>query len=77
MSLLPNAHSSSMGCRKPSWRKIIPPEWSDKVTNGEYWEQVKIYAEMRVDMAMMDTAKLPELVNSKVDSPIQENSAGP
>ena len=63
VSLLPSGHSSSMGCRKPSWRKFIPPEWSDKVTNGEYWEQVKIYAEMLVDMAVKDTAKLPELVN--------------
>jgi hypothetical protein len=63
VSLLPSGHSSSMGCRKPSWQKFIPPEWSDKVTNGEYWEQVKIYAEKLVDMAIKDTAKLPELVN--------------
>lgn len=63
VSLLPNAHSSSMGCYKPHWRKFIPVDWSDKVTNGEYWEQVKIYSEMLVEMAKSDTAKLPELVN--------------
>ena len=37
VSLLPSGHSSSMGCRKPSWQNFIPPGWSDKVTNGEYW----------------------------------------
>jgi hypothetical protein len=63
VSLLPNAHSSSMGCRKPSWRKFIPPERTDKVTNADYWEQVKIYAEMLVDLAIKDTTKLPELAN--------------
>jgi hypothetical protein len=63
VSLLPSGHSSSMGCRKPKWRNFILPDWSDKITNGEYWEQVKIYAEMLVDMAIKDTAKLPELVD--------------
>ena len=60
-----------MGYRKPSRRKIIPPEWSDKVTNGEYWEQVKIYAEMLVDMATMVRPNFPELVNQLSNLPIQ------
>ena len=61
VSLLPGWHSSSMGCRKPLWRNFVSSEWSNKVTKGEYWEQVKIYADILVELAITDTAKLPEL----------------
>ncbi|HWD94410.1 MAG TPA: hypothetical protein VG938_18910 [Verrucomicrobiae bacterium] len=63
ISLLPSAHSSTSGCQKPKWRGFIPLDWSGKVTDSEYWEQVKTYAEILVDIATKDISKLPELVN--------------
>jgi hypothetical protein len=63
MSLLPNMHGFTSGCRKPAWRSFIPADWSDKVTNRDYWDQVMIYADLAVGMAKVDLAKLAELVD--------------
>jgi hypothetical protein len=62
VSLLPSSHGVTSGCHKPSWRKFIPTEWSEKVTHSEYWEQIGIYADMLVEIAASDTTKLTELV---------------
>lgn len=62
ISLLPNQHQTSSGSHKPSWRSLIPDDWEKGVTQGEYWEQVSIYAELAVSMASHDLKKLNELI---------------
>ncbi|MEI2724654.1 MAG: hypothetical protein V9H26_14275 [Verrucomicrobiota bacterium] len=61
-SFLPQVHSSSSGCHKPAWQKFIPEGWSDKVTNGDYWQQVINYSELLVEVAAADSHKLATLV---------------
>ncbi len=62
VSLLPQHRQFSSGSRKPEWRDIIPDDWSKGVTYQEYWEQIAIYAELAVGMAMGDTRKLTNLI---------------
>lgn len=62
MSLLPRSHSTSMGTRKPAWRKTIPDDWSKGVSHREYWEQTSIYSEMAINTAKGDRQKLAELI---------------
>ncbi|MEK4058503.1 MULTISPECIES: hypothetical protein [Paenibacillus] len=58
IELLPDQQTTSGGTYKPKWRKIIPEEWKNDVTQIEYWEQVSFYAEMLISMAGLDTTKL-------------------
>ena len=51
ISLLPNQHQVSTGSHKPTYRKFIPENWQENVPASEYWEQVRGYAVMAVDMA--------------------------
>lgn len=60
-SLLPNQHSTTSGTHKPVWRNIIPEGWGERVTNVEYWEQSQFCAELIVELAGFDTAKLATL----------------
>ncbi len=63
LNLLPNQQQASMGTHKPTWRKVIPDDWEEGVTQKEeYWEQVSFYAELAVSMANDDIDKLNELV---------------
>jgi hypothetical protein len=63
IQLLPGQHQTSFGSHKPSWRKTIPNNWEKSVTPQEYWQQVSSYAEIAVDVAMHDTARLAELID--------------
>src|SRR5208282_2330060 len=63
MSLLPHMHGFTSGCRKPAWRQFIPAGWSDKVTNGDYWNQVMGYADLMLGVAKVDLTKLAELID--------------
>jgi hypothetical protein len=63
MSLLPNVHGFTSGCRKPAWRQLVPAGWSDKVTNRDYWEQAMVYADLAVGVAKVDLTKLAELID--------------
>ncbi|MHC4154292.1 MAG: hypothetical protein ACYST6_05145 [Planctomycetota bacterium] len=63
LGLLPNEQQSSMGSHKPVWRKIIPDDWEKGVTNEEYWEQVSRYADIAVEMAKGNFARLNELIS--------------
>jgi hypothetical protein len=63
LKLLPNIQQSSSMTRKPSWRKIIPDDWSESVTNQDYIEQVNAYAELAINQAKQDRLKLATLVN--------------
>ena len=63
-SLLPNKHSTTSGTHKPSWRKTIPEGWEKGVTNSEFWEQSRFCAELIVELAGCDVAKLASLVDN-------------
>ncbi|AVI65858.1 hypothetical protein CKQ84_08155 [Shewanella sp. WE21] len=63
-SLLPSQHSTTSGTHKPVWRKIIPEDWEQGVTNGEYWEQSRFCAELIVQQAEYDIAKLASLAGN-------------
>ncbi|MGI9346247.1 MAG: hypothetical protein ACR2PW_08290, partial [Gammaproteobacteria bacterium] len=63
IQLLPNQIQSSAGSRKPSWRKIIPDDWKNSVTHGEYWQQISSYARLAVGAAGQDTARLSVLID--------------
>lgn len=70
LSLLPELRQVSLGSRKPTWRKMIADEWSKVVTQGEYWEQISIYAELAITMAKSDLSKLVDLINRLDDLPL-------
>lgn len=61
--LLPNQHQSTMGSHKPSWRKVIPDDWTEGVSNQEYRQQVSFYADLAVSMADQDVVKLAQLID--------------
>jgi len=63
IQLLPGQHQTSFGSHKPSWRKTIPDDWEKGVTNQEYWQQTSFYAELAVDAAGQDTARLSVLID--------------
>jgi len=70
LSLLPNPIQHSSGASKPKWRMSIPEDWP-KVTQKEYWDQVTMYADMIVDLAEHDIAKLAEITSHLDDFPQQ------
>ena len=60
-SLLPNQHRTTSGTHKPSWRETVPDEWEKVVTKNEYWEQSRFCAELLVEQAGYNIAKLTTL----------------
>jgi hypothetical protein len=64
LSLLPTSHQVSSGSHKPTWRKIIPEDWKKGVSKEEYWDQVSSYANLAVEMAKNDLAKLREIIDN-------------
>lgn len=62
LSLLPNQHQMSTGSHKPVWRGTIPEDWAKGISQHEYWDHVSYYAEMAVEIANADIAKLTELI---------------
>ena len=69
MNLLPNKHQTSMESNKPLFRKYIPEEWKVDVSESEYWEQVREYAAMAVDMAKRNPDHFLELINNLQNIP--------
>lgn len=63
LALMPEAHSVTSGTRKPTWRKLIPAEWPEGVTNRDYWQQVNGYAAIALELAKSDPARLAELLD--------------
>lgn len=63
LSLLPNQNQMSMGSHKPTWRKSIPEQWTGKISNKEYWEQISFYAEFAVEKAKDNVDRLNELIS--------------
>jgi hypothetical protein len=63
VNLLPGSQQSSSMTHKPTWRKIIPDNWSEGSTGPDYWEQITGYAELAIAAAKLDRSKLLTLVN--------------
>lgn len=64
LSLLPNQHHTSIGTHKPKYRNFIPDTWKQEVSNSEYWQQVKEYAAMAVEMAKGHIERIVKLVEN-------------
>lgn len=62
LSLLPNRHQITSGSYKLHWRYVAPEEFG-KVTHTEYWEQVKIYSKLLVDMSNDSFSRKLELAS--------------
>ena len=62
ISLLPNQNQVSMESHKPSWRKTIPEDWKNSVTEEDYWNQITFYSELAVSIAESSIDKLNELI---------------
>lgn len=62
LTLLPQFHSVSSGTRRPTWRDMIPEDWPRNVSRVEFNEQVKLYAELAVNVARGNPTKLVDLV---------------
>lgn len=62
LHLLPNHYQTTTGSRKPAWRGMIPKDWSDTVSQQEYWDQVLSYSDMLLDISKGNSAKLAELI---------------
>jgi hypothetical protein len=69
MSLLPQSHQISLTTRKPAWRRLIPDDWSDGVTNREYYDQVVAYADLAISAAKRDRSKLSLLIDDLIKFP--------
>lgn len=63
LQLLPGHQRMSSGTHRPKWRRTIPRDWKEEVSHREYWDQVSAYAEMAVDAAGTDPAKLTQLAS--------------
>ncbi len=62
LKLLPGQHQTSSGAHKPRWRKAIPEGWKDGVSKQDYWEQVRSYSELAVNVAGVDFDHVSELI---------------
>jgi hypothetical protein len=74
LSLLPQLHQSSSGSRKPRWRVMIPEDWPQGVTRKEEMEQIVIYTDLAISLAMKDLSKLADLIDrlAHLPAPAQE-----
>lgn len=61
--LLPNNHQSTMGSYKPTYRDNVQENYRPSVSNKEYWEQVRRYSKMAINIAINDISKIPELID--------------
>ena len=69
LSLMPNNHGFTTGCRQPTWRDYIPKDWNDRVLQREYWEQIFAYFELAVGLAKKSVDKLSKLIEYLDDLP--------
>jgi len=69
VNLLPTLHGVTSGTRKPVWRSFIPPGREETVTVPQYWAQVQVYAEMCIQIAARDLAKLIQLIDRLPELP--------
>ena len=63
INLLHDENTVSDGSYKPRWRKTIPENWKEGVTQQQYWGQVSFYSDLAVSKAGSNTEKLNELID--------------
>lgn len=63
ISLLPNQSQISTGSYKPSFRKYIPDDWSNTITQKDYKDQITVYLELAISMSGQDISKMAQLVD--------------
>ena len=75
LNLLPRNRGFALPSHHPTWREYIPLDWKDSVLLSEYWEQIRAYTELVIDLGKKDTEKLGALINRLSDLPgvAQEN----
>lgn len=64
ISILPNVHQVSSYTRKPTFRNSIPLNWSEKVSNIDYWKQIEFFAELAVEKTKDNLARLEKLIDN-------------
>jgi len=74
-SLLPKVHSHSSGTHKPIWRKYIPDDRKDGVSQSQYWEDVIAYGHLAIELARSDVDKIAGLVRGYFELPIEIRGA--
>lgn len=62
LELISESRTMSAGTREPVWREIIPEGWAKGVTYGEYYHEVRGYAELAVAASEQDPNLLGEIV---------------
>ena len=62
LHLLPSGHGFTSGTNKPKWRKFIPDDFKEEVSNEEYFKQIIEYGNYAVELAEKDYSRLPKLV---------------
>ncbi len=62
LQLLPSQNQISSRTHKPIWRKLIPRDWKEGVTNEEYQQQISFYVELAVDKASQNADRLSKLI---------------
>ena len=62
LGLLPNQRTYTTGSRQPTWRDYIPRDWKTGVSDAEYWEQIKNYTDLALEIAKTSAEKLGELI---------------
>jgi len=63
LAILPESNQIGGYNQKPAWRDWFPSDWSEGVTRSEMHRQVRNYAELAVELAMGDVAKLTEIIS--------------
>ncbi len=66
INLLPQSYGFTTGTRKPVWRPTIPSDWSSRVTNRQFWEQVVRYFDIALEQAAGQPERLSDLID-KID----------
>lgn len=63
LNLLPGSKSVTHFIQRPTWREIIPDNWSPGVTHMQYIEQVEYYSEIAVKTADGNAQRLSDLID--------------
>ncbi len=71
LSLLPNRHQISTGSHKPVWRHTLLEDFTEGVTEADYWRQVTTYADQAVEIAKNDLGKMKILISDLSSLPKQ------
>ncbi len=62
LGLLPNQRTYTTGSRQPTWRGYIPRDWKPGVSEAEYWEQIKNYTDLALEIVKTSAERLGELI---------------